>query len=101
MIWLEIRVTQGHAFSVEDQHLISEIIEEVMDISAANVYFQSEGNFGWVYIGMEEARLDVNRLKYYQSEVERAFRDQSGQAFDELNIVDHREVERFAPQVVY
>jgi len=91
-IWLELRVTMGTAFKTEDEHEVAMIIEEAIDRPARHVYFQSEENFSWTYVRMDEARIPAGRIRYYQSELRRAFRDVAGRSLDEVNIVDEDEV---------
>lgn len=101
MIWLELRITQGHAFSTEDEHETSEVIEDAIDTPARNIFFESESHFAWCYILAEGGpRVSVNRLNFIQSELQRAFRDEVGRSLDEINVIDPSEIERHVPEAV-
>lgn len=98
---MELRVTQGHDFTTEDEHETSEIVEEAVDIPARRIFFEAESHFSWCYVLADEsARLNVNTLTFFQSELRRAFREQVGRSLDEINVIDPAEVERHIPEAV-
>lgn len=101
MIWLELRVTQGHRFSPEDEHATSGLIEETLDIPARDVFCEAESNFAWCYVLAEEsARVDVSRLSFFEHELRRAFRGEVGRSLDDVQVIDPTEVERHIPEAV-
>lgn len=98
-IWLEIRVTQGRTFSPEDEDKVARLIEETLDVPARNAFCESEGNFLYCFIRLDEARVPVNRLEFYRGQLLRVW-NKEGRGLDEINVVDEQTVEHFIPEAV-
>lgn len=101
MIWLELRITQGHRFSTQEEHEVAELVEDAIDVPARRVYCEAESNFSWCYILADErSRVGINTLSFYQMELRRAFRDKIGMNLDEISVIDPKEVARHIPEAV-
>lgn len=100
MIWLELRVSQGHDFGHAEENEISGVIEEAIDVPARRVYCDAEANFMWCYVEFDRDRLNVAEVNFYRLEIERAFEELVERGLDEINIVDESVVAEQIPEAV-
>lgn len=100
MVWLELRVTQGHRFDPEEESEVAAVIENTTDVPPRRVFCESENNFLFCYIHLRDDRIPIGRLQFLHSELRRAERDWIARSIDELNVVDEAVVFENIPEAV-
>lgn len=100
MIWLELRVSQGHDLQSDEEVLMANRIEEAIDVPARRVFCDAERNGMWCYIRFDRDRLPMGRLNFIRHEIRRVFQNDPGRSFDELNVVTEGEVRERVPEAV-
>lgn len=100
MIWLEIRVTQGHGFDTGEEHDLAEIIEEAIDVPARRVFCEAEHNLMWCYVRFDRDRMNASQLNFYRMELRNAFSDELSRSIDEINVTTDEAVAEHIPEAV-